>query len=118
MNCFRMLEDAALQSRIGRLKLEEQDLAERVIKQMAALETENRWHKSDPLYQRLSSVLQRVREDLGDAEQELARRANELPRRDVSARTTRARRTSYAQLVARFLERARNAAGSSAAYQR
>jgi hypothetical protein len=79
-----MLEDATLRSRIGRLQLEEQDLAERVAKQTAALEAEDRWHKSDPLYQRLSFVLEGVREDLRNIEGELARRAN-VPRRRVTA---------------------------------
>ena len=105
MNCFRMLEDAALQSRIGRLKVEERDLAERVVKRMAAIETESRWHKSDPLYQRLSSVLRRIRDDLQGAEHELARRANELPQYGVSGMTKRARRGPFTQPVAHFLER-------------
>jgi len=117
VNCFGMLEDAALQSRVGRLKVEEQGLAERVAKQMAALETANRWHKSDPLYQRLSSVHRRVREDLRNAEQELARRAQELPRRGISTTTQRARRTSYTQVIGRLLERSRARGRSSAAYQ-
>jgi hypothetical protein len=76
MNRFRMLADAALQSRLERLKVEEQDVTQRVVTQRAALETEDRWHKSDPLYQRLSSSLEGIREDLQNAEKELARRAD------------------------------------------
>ena len=67
MNSLRMLQDDALQSRVARLKVEEQDLAGRVSKRMAALEAEDRWHKSDPLYQRLSSVLEGIREALRNA---------------------------------------------------
>ena len=68
MNAFRTLDDAALQSRAARLKIEEQDLASRVDKQKAALEAAGRWYKSDPLYQRLSSVLSGIRASLRHAE--------------------------------------------------
>ena len=75
MESLRMLEDAALQSRIDRLKWDEQDLAERVGKQRARLESENRWNASDPLYQRLFFIHARIRKDLRSSELEVARRA-------------------------------------------
>jgi len=75
MNSSRMVEHRALQNRAARLKLEEQDFTKRVARQMAALKAENRWHKSDPMYQRLSSVLAGIQKDLRNAEHELLRRA-------------------------------------------
>ena len=57
-----------LKARIKRLKLEEQNLHERVAKRVSALESEGRWFRSDPLYQSLSSALASVRRDLRSAE--------------------------------------------------
>lgn len=97
MDSLRMLGDAALQSRIDHLKVNEQDLAERVGKQRARLEAEDRWNASDPLYQRLFFNLVRIREDLRNSEGEEARRANNRGRRLASTTTERVPRTSYAQ---------------------
>src|SRR5688572_588973 len=105
VNSPRTFQNVALQARIERLKFEEQDLARRVVKRMTALEAENRWHKSDPLYQRLSSVLEGIRDDLRSAHKELARRADERVRHAVCATTKRARRTSVAQIFTGFFER-------------
>ncbi len=97
MDSLSMLGDAALQSRIDHLKVDEQDLAERVGKQRARLEAEDRWNASDPLYQRLFFNLGRIREDLRNSESEVARRANNRGRRRAFATRERVPRTSYAQ---------------------
>jgi len=70
------LASSALHNRVARLRIEDQDLTKRVATQMAALKAENRWHKSDPIYQRLSSVLKGIQEELRNAGDELLRRAN------------------------------------------
>jgi hypothetical protein len=76
MNGFETLEATDLESRIVRLRREERDLSGRVARQLAWLENGGRWYQSDPLYQRLSSVLNTVRQDLLDAENEALRRAS------------------------------------------
>jgi hypothetical protein len=71
VNSISLHENTTLQSRMHRLKRAEQDLAERLARHEAALEVEGRWHKSDPLYQRLYFVLDAIRADLAGAETEL-----------------------------------------------
>ena len=104
MNSFDMLDRAALEGRVERLKLEERNLGERVTKRVNALEAQDRWHKSDPLYQRLAYVLQRTREDLRDAEEQLLEGADKRTRRDVSAPARRMKRRSYAPSIGRYLQ--------------
>jgi len=67
VNKFTTIDDAPLRARIWRLELEEQDLCKRVAQRVSTVESEGGWLKSDPLYQRLSSVLAGVRESLGNA---------------------------------------------------
>ncbi len=74
MEQFRGFEDRALQARVERLRRSSRELAERVQTRMSQVEIERRWLRSDPLYQRLSAILKKVREDLADAERELSRR--------------------------------------------
>jgi hypothetical protein len=75
MERFTAFEDSALQARLARLRRAELDLQERVQARIVQAEAEGRWVPSDPLYQRLSSILHRVRSDLRDTEQEHLRRA-------------------------------------------
>jgi hypothetical protein len=74
MNRFSAFEDTALLHRIERLERAEQDLQQRTMARVAQVEAEGRWLRSDPQYQRLSSVLKKVREDLRDTEKEISRR--------------------------------------------
>lgn len=74
MNRFSAFEDAALLHRIERLERAEQDLQQRTMARVSQVEAEGRWLRSDPQYQRLSSVLKKVREDLRDTEKEILRR--------------------------------------------
>jgi uncharacterized membrane protein YfbV (UPF0208 family) len=74
MNRFSAFEDAALLHRIERLERAEQDLQQRTMARISQVEAEGRWLRSDPQYQRLSSVLKKVREDLRDTEKEILRR--------------------------------------------
>ena len=78
MNKFSTVENAHLKTRIERLKHEEQDLLDRVTRRVLAVAREDRWLKSDPLYQSLSSVLANVRLDLKNAEKALLQRSAAL----------------------------------------
>ncbi len=73
MNGFSSIGGSHLKARIERLKQEEQDLLDRVTRRVLAVAREDRWLKSDPLYQSLSSVLANVRLDLKNAEKALLR---------------------------------------------
>lgn len=73
VNNFSTVENSHLKARIKRLKHEEQDLLDRVTRRVLAVAREDRWLKSDPLYQSLSSVLANVRLDLKNAEKALSR---------------------------------------------
>ena len=111
MSAFRMLEATDLESRIARLRWELRDLTERVAKQVAGLESADRWYRSDPLYQRLSSVLKSVRRDLQDAENEALRRVSTSATPAIIAPAQNARAQSLARVfrrsVARMLRAAR-----------
>lgn len=72
MNEFPAVENTRLKARVERLKHEEQDLLDRVTRRVLAVAREDRWLKSDPLYQSLSSVLANVRLDLKNAEDALS----------------------------------------------
>jgi hypothetical protein len=74
MNRFSAFEDAALLHRRERLERAEHDLQQRTAARVLQVEAEGRWLRSDPQYQRLSSVLKKVREDLRDTEKEILRR--------------------------------------------
>jgi hypothetical protein len=75
MKRFAAYEDLALQARLARLRRAEVDLEERVQARIDQAEAEGRWVPSDPLYQRLLSILRQVRRDVRDTEQEHLRRA-------------------------------------------
>lgn len=74
MERFAAFEDSALQARLKRLQRAEFDLKERLQTRGVQAEAEGRWVPSDPMYQRLSSVLRQVRSDLLDTEREHLRR--------------------------------------------
>lgn len=71
------LDDAELQGLINRLARSEQDLHGRVARRAGALDTPAGTPRSDPLYQRLLSVLEGLREQLERAHRELLRRESE-----------------------------------------
>ena len=75
MERFSAFEDEALRGRLKRLKRAELDLRDKVRQQIARLEAQDRWLRSDPLFRRLSSSLNEMRGNIRDTEQELLRRA-------------------------------------------
>ena len=75
MERFSAFEDGALRGRLKRLKRAELDLRDKVRQQIARLEAQDRWLRSDPLFQRLSSSLNEVWRNIRDTEQELLRRS-------------------------------------------
>ena len=77
-------EDAALFDRLERLDRAEVDLQKRVAARMSQLDAEDRWVRSDPLFQQLSSVLKRIREDMRETEEELLLRGRISAARKVA----------------------------------
>jgi hypothetical protein len=75
MKRFDAFQDSALHARLKRLRRAESDLQQRLQARMAQAETEGRWVPSDPMYQRLSSVLRQVRNDALETEREHLKRA-------------------------------------------
>lgn len=74
MERFSAFEDDALKARVERLAKAKEDLRQRITMRTAQALIEQRWLRSDPLYQHLSSVLRNVDTNLHDANQELLRR--------------------------------------------
>jgi hypothetical protein len=74
---LRATGDAELQGLIGRLKRGEQDLVERLANRRAGLGGADR-PVTDPLYQRLYTILEGLSEQRAAAESELSRRAGAL----------------------------------------
>ena len=74
MGRFAAFEDTAVKARLGRLRRAERDLQKRIEARKAQAEAEGRWVPSDPIYQRLASVLRGVRRDLGETGTEHSRR--------------------------------------------
>jgi hypothetical protein len=74
MRRFTAFADAALTGRLERLDRAESDLQQRIAKRVSQLEAEGRWIRSDPMFQQLSAVLKRVRDDMRETEQEILRR--------------------------------------------
>ena len=68
---FEKFEDAALFDRLENLDRAEVDLQKRVAARMSQLRVEDRWVPSDPLFQQLSGVLKRIRDDMREAEEEV-----------------------------------------------
>lgn len=67
---------AGRRNQIPRLEREEQDLSDRLAKHVSALDRAGREQRSDPLYQRLASVLATVRRQLAHAQGDAGRKVN------------------------------------------
>jgi hypothetical protein len=88
MNRLRTMRDAHLHDTIGRLKRDVEDFTARAAREASALEREGRPIGSNPLHQRLTSIRNHLSEQLRQAEEEVARRANlAATRRAWSLRT-------------------------------
>jgi hypothetical protein len=74
MKRFAAFEDSAVKVRLGRLRRAERDLQKRMEARKVQAEAEGRWVPSDPIYQRLASVLRGVRKDLDETGNEHSRR--------------------------------------------
>jgi hypothetical protein len=85
MERFAAFENSTLQARLERLQRTELDLQERISTRIEQAEAEGRWILSDPLYQRLSSVMRQVRAELRQAEHEHLRRARTTASRELAA---------------------------------
>jgi hypothetical protein len=85
MERFAAFEDAAVKARLGRLRRAEEDQQERIEARKVHAEAEGRWVPSDPMYQRLVSVLRQVRNDLRDTEKEHSRRTEVRERGRLAA---------------------------------
>ena len=84
MKQLERYEDVALFDRLERLERAEVDLQKRVAVRMSQLDAEDRWVRSDPLFQQLSSVLKRIREDMRETEEELLLRGRISAARKVA----------------------------------
>jgi hypothetical protein len=85
MERFAAFPDAAVKARLGRLRRAEVDLLERIEARKAQAETEGRWIPSDPIYQRLASILRQVRSDLSETGKEHSRRTASRERGKLAA---------------------------------
>jgi hypothetical protein len=82
---FAAFEDPALLARLRRLERTEVDLQERIQNRIGEAELEGRWVPSDPMYQRLASVLKQVRSELRETEQEHLRRTSRSDAEELAA---------------------------------
>jgi hypothetical protein len=82
---FAAFEDSALLARLRRLQRSEVDLQERIQNRIRQAELEGRWVPSDPMYQRLASVLKQVRSELRETEQEHLRRTSRSDAEELAA---------------------------------
>jgi hypothetical protein len=82
---FAAFEDSALLARLRRLERTEVDLQERIQDRIREAELEGRWVPSDPMYQRLASVLKQVRSELRETEQEHLRRRSRSDAEELAA---------------------------------
>ena len=84
MKRFAAFENSALQARLARLQRAEADLDERIRRRIEQAEAEGRWAPSDPVYQRLVSVLRKLRAELRETQAEQSRRT-QAPAADAVA---------------------------------
>jgi hypothetical protein len=94
MNRFAEATDTRLVEHLEQLRRAVQDFEERARVQKTALEREDRFSQSEPLYQRLTSIRDHLRADLRSAQNELDRRE-----RDRSARPAWSLRSAFAALL-------------------
>ena len=85
MTRFAAFEDSALLARLRRLERTEVDLHERIQNRIRQAELEGRWVPSDPMYQRLASVLKQVRSELRETEHEHLRRTTRSGAKEPAA---------------------------------
>jgi hypothetical protein len=81
MKQLTRMNNAELAQQVERLKRDVQDFCGRTADVASTLKGEGRDHGSDPLYQRLSSIRDFLREQLAEAEQEVTRRSHESAKR-------------------------------------
>ncbi|HEX2825852.1 MAG TPA: hypothetical protein VHP37_05870 [Burkholderiales bacterium] len=89
MKGYAAFEDSALRDRLERLDEAEADLQKGLAARMSQGHAEQRWLRTDPLFQQLSASLQRVRADMRGTEEELLRREDAHGRHSVDARRNR-----------------------------
>jgi uncharacterized membrane protein YccC len=82
---FAAFENSALVGRLRRLERSEVDLQERIQNRIRQAELEGRWVASDPMYQRLASVLKQVRSDLRETQDEHLKRTNRSAAEELAA---------------------------------
>ena len=85
MKRFAAFDDRALLARLRRLARTEVDLQARIQDRVREADTQGRWVPSDPMYQRLASVLKQVRSELRETEQEQRKRTNGSPAGELAA---------------------------------
>ena len=81
MNDIRQVTDERLFQHVERLERDIEDFDARARRQKTALERENRFSWSEPLYQRFASIGNHLRTDLQRAQEELDRRQRTQPAR-------------------------------------
>jgi hypothetical protein len=81
MKQLATMNDAGLAQHVERLKRDVEDFCGRTARVASTLKCEGRDHGSDPLYQRLSSIRDFLRQQLAQAEQEVTHRAHESAKR-------------------------------------
>ena len=69
-----------LRQHVERLHRDIQDFDQRASQQQARLEREGRFSRSEPLYQRLTSIRDHLQGQLHEAQQELGRRTRVTPK--------------------------------------
>jgi len=85
MKQLTTMNDAGLAQHVERLKHDVQDFCGRTARVASTLKCEGQDHGSDPLYQRLSSIRDFLRQELAQAEQEVMRRAKRRPATSLGA---------------------------------
>jgi len=96
---FRNLSDSRLHEELERLRRDIQDFEGRAHRQMLVLEAEERFSRSEPLYQRLASIRDHLKRQLREAQEEVDRRAR--------ARATRSKPAVRAAVASWFGARGR-----------
>ena len=85
MTRFAAFENSALLARLRRLERTEVDLQARIQDRIREAQLEGRWVSSDPMYQRLASVLKQVRAELRETDQEHVKRTSRADSEELAA---------------------------------